>query len=214
MTINKNIDSARTVSSDGSAESLLIDRLLAGDELAFRELITRYNAQMLRVARAYCRRTDAVEEVVQETWLAVVQGLPRFERRSSPKAWMFRILTNRAKTRGVREARTVPTSALGAEEDGPIELERYAAPGHWSSPDSKALQTPESHMVDVQTLDKVLTAIETLPDQQRVVITFRDVQGLSSEEVCQALDISRTNQRVLLHRARHKVRKQLQAYVA
>ena len=193
----------------------LVQRLLDGDERAFNELVNRYHPMMIRIAKNYCGRHDTVvEEVVQETWVAVLKGLPKFEGRASLKTWIFRILSNRAKTRGKRENRTTPLSALGSPDDAHPEVERFAVDGHWSSPPEPWTTTPEYLSSNVEAGAAIQAAIATLPDRQRLVITFRDVEGLSSAEVCNILEISDTNQRVLLHRARTRVRDALADYLS
>jgi RNA polymerase sigma-70 factor (ECF subfamily) len=201
-------------------EMRLVEGLRAGDEAAFVELMRRYGASMLRVAQLYVRSRAVAEEVVQEAWLAVFKGISRFEGRSSLKTWLFRILTNTAKTRAVREGRSVPFSALaGDEEDGPtVDPDRFLGPderfpGHWSSPPSSWAGEPEERLVASETLGVIRAEIDKLPPAQALVITMRDIEGFSSEEVCNALEISETNQRVLLHRARTKVRRALEDYL-
>jgi RNA polymerase sigma-70 factor (ECF subfamily) len=169
----------------------------------------------------YVRDRAVAEEVVQETWLGVLNGLDRFEERSSLKTWIFRILTNRAKTRGKRETRSVPFSALA----DPDELERPSVDpgrfrgreelffGQWSSPPRPWADVPEERLLARETRERIAAAITELPPAQREVITLRDVEGWSSDEVCNALDLSETNQRVLLHRARTKVRQTLAQYL-
>jgi len=185
-------------------------------------LVERYNASLLRVALLYVPSRAVAEEVVQETWLAVLQGIGRFEERSSLKTWIFRILTNRAKTRAERERRTIPFSALsnpGVVPEAALEPERFRAPddarwpGHWASPPA-AWSTPEARLESRETRERLRAAIEELPPGQRAVLSLRDVEGWSSEEVCNALGLTETNQRVLLHRARSRVRKALESYLA
>ena len=185
-------------------------------------LVERYNASLLRVALLYVPSRAVAEEVVQETWLAVLQGIGRFEERSSLKTWIFRILTNRAKTRAERERRTIPFSALsnpGVVPEAALEPERFRAPddarwpGHWASPPA-AWSTPEARLESRETRERLRAAIEKLPPGQRAVLSLRDVEGWSSEEVCNALGLTETNQRVLLHRARSRVRKALESYLA
>jgi RNA polymerase sigma-70 factor, ECF subfamily len=204
-----------------SEEMRLVDGLRAGDEAAFAELMRQYGASMLRVAQLYVRSRAVAEEVVQEAWLAVFKGISRFEGRSSLKTWLFRILTNTAKTRAVREGRSVPFSALaGEEEDGPsVDPDRFLGPeerfpGHWSAPPQSWGAAPEERLVAAETLEVIRAEIEKLPPTQALVITMRDVDGFTSEEVCNALDITETNQRVLLHRARSKVRRAVEDYLA
>jgi RNA polymerase sigma-70 factor, ECF subfamily len=199
-------------------EARLLEALRAGDESAFTELARAYHASLLRVAQIYVSNRAVAEEVVQETWLAVLQGLDRFEGRSSLKTWIFSILTNRAKTRAVRERRTIPFSALQPERvpEPALDPERFRDPddprwpGHWAVPPQA---WPEDRLVAAETRDKLAGAIEALPGSQRAVISLRDLEGWSAEEVCNALGISETNQRVLLHRARSKVRKALEEYL-
>ena len=203
---------ARPPSLDTDAE--VIARLLAGDEATFQGLVAAHHSTMLRVARGFVRADNVAEEVVQETWLAILNGLARFEGRSSLKTWMFRILANRARTRGKREARTVPMSALGdGTDDGPaVSPDRFDSSGGWLSPPAE-WHDPSARVQSAELGRVLLDAIATLPPRQQTVITLRDVKGWSSEEVCNALDLSETNQRVLLHRARSKVRQALAPYM-
>jgi RNA polymerase sigma-70 factor (ECF subfamily) len=186
----------------------LIQQLLDGDEAAFSALVTRYHSTMLRVARGYVRPDSAAEEVVQETWVAILKGLDRFQGRSSLRTWMFRILTNRAKTRGTRESRTAPFSSFSTEDGAdPV---RFDERGMWKTPPEDWGFTPERMISNRQLMDRLQVAIDALPERQRQVVTLRDVRGWSSEEVCNAMEISETNQRVLLHRARTKLRAALE----
>ncbi len=192
----------------------LIARLLNKDERAFTALVNHYHPQFLRVARAYVSSDAVAEEVVQESWLGVLKSLPRFEGRSSLKTWLFRILTNRAKTRGVREGRSVPFSSLGREGDSPLPPDSFDDKGQWAV----SLQTwkghlPDNLVEDKETREELEKAIAELPSNQRIVITLRDVQGCSSAEVCAVLEVSEANQRVLLHRARGRVRKSIHEYL-
>jgi RNA polymerase sigma-70 factor (ECF subfamily) len=200
----------------------LVRQLLAGDEAAFMSLVDRYQGAMVRLARNYVPSRDVAEEVVQETWLAVLQGLRRFEGRSSLKTWIFRILVNRAVTRGTRERRSVPFSALfDAATDSfepAVDPDRFfepdgRTPHGWASPPQPWDEIPEQRLESRETLERVAAAIETLPPSQREVITMRDVGGFSSQEVCSVLGITEVNQRVLLHRARSKVRRALAEYL-
>jgi RNA polymerase sigma-70 factor, ECF subfamily len=191
----------------------LLDALRAGDEGAFAALVDKYGPSLLRLARLYVPSRSVAEEVVQETWLAVVTGLERFEGRSSLKTWLFRILTNKAKTRGQREARIRPFSSFAADGDEgetAVDADRFARDGHWSAPPRGV---PEERLLADETRQMVEQAIAALPENQRAVITLRDVEGLSSEEACNVLGLSETNQRVLLHRARAKVRAALERYL-
>jgi RNA polymerase sigma-70 factor, ECF subfamily len=203
----------------GPDEEALIARLRAGDERAFEDVVTRFYPSMIAVARSYVRSRAVAEEVVQEAWLAVLNGLDRFEGRSSLRTWVLRIVANTAQTRGVREARVVPMSSLQAEGDEPaVEPERFRGagdpfPGHWWSYPTDWRTVPESKLLSAETLDVVKNAIDELPDLQRTVITMRDVVGCDSDEVCQTLEISEGNQRVLLHRARTRVRSALERHL-
>jgi len=196
----------------------LVQRLREGDESAFAELIDRYGPTMVRVAQMYVRDRGTAEEVVQETWLAVLNGIDRFEERSSLKTWLFRILTNRAKTRGQRDSRVLPFSSLagGGEEDEPsVDADRFLGPdspepGAWAAPPRA---WPEDKVLERETLGVIQMAIERLPDAQREVIRLRDLEGWSPMEVADALEITDGNQRVLLHRARSKVRAAVEAYL-
>jgi len=198
-----------------------VEALRAGDERVFRELIERYTASMIRVALMYVRTRAVAEEVVQDTWIGVLRSLPRFEGRSSLRTWIFRILANQARTRARREARSVPFSSLaGPGEDGPtVDPDRFlgadhpAFPGHWASPPRSWEGMPEHELLAGETRERVQDAIDMLPASQRAVISLRDVEGWSSQEVCDLLDISEGNQRVLLHRARAKVREALEEYL-
>ena len=205
----------------GAGELELVERLRAGDEDAFAELIDRYGASMLRVAQLHVRDRAVAEEVVQETWLAVLNGIERFEGRSSLKTWLFRILSNRAKTRGEREGRSVPFSAIAAADasadgEAAVDADRFQGsdalqwPYHWSAPPRAWTQ---EKVLERETLGVVKEAISGLPDTQREVIRLRDVEGWSAEEVADALEISDVNQRVLLHRARSRVREALESYL-
>jgi RNA polymerase sigma-70 factor (ECF subfamily) len=201
-------------------EANLVAGLRARDEHAFMMLVDLYSASLLRLAQMFVRDRATAEEVVQETWLGVLRGIDRFEGRSSLKTWLYRILTNTAKTRGVRESRSLPFSALGGDEEGPtVDPDRFQGPegrhpGHWSAfPASWDTAAPEERLLGHETQDVIRRAIEALPESQRIVISLRDVEGWSSEEVRNVLDLSETNQRVLLHRARAKVRRALEEYL-
>jgi RNA polymerase sigma-70 factor, ECF subfamily len=197
----------------------LVQGLREGDEAAFVELIDRYGATMLRVAQMYVRDRASAEEVVQETWLAVLNGIDRFEGRSSLKTWLFRILTNRAKTRGERDGRMVPFSSLAGasvEADEPsVDPDRFLGPdsphpGAWAAP---PVGWPEDKLLESETLGVIEMAIDKLPEAQREVILLRDVDGWEPMEVSDILGITDGNQRVLLHRARSKVRAALEEYL-
>jgi RNA polymerase sigma-70 factor, ECF subfamily len=201
------------------AEAQVLEALRAGDEDAFRALVREYTPSLVRVARIYVSTQAAAEEVAQETWLGVLNGLSRFEGRSSLRTWIFRILTNIAKTRAKRDGRTLPFSALsepGRVPEAAVDADRFLDPEHPRWPGHWALKPeawPEDALVAAETREKLAEAIEALPAAQRAVISLRDIEGWSSEEVRNALDLSETNQRVLLHRARSKVRAALESYL-
>ncbi len=203
----------------GSAEAQLLEALRAGDEAAFAQLVREYQPSLVRVARIYVSTQAAAEEVAAETWLAVLNGLDRFEGRSSLRTWIFRILTNIAKTRAQRDGRTLPFSALrdpGRVPESAVDADRFLDPEHPRWPGHWAVRPepwPEDALVAAETQAVVAEAIEALPPAQRAVISLRDVEGWSSEEVRNALELSETNQRVLLHRARSKVRRALESYL-
>ena len=199
----------------GSDDQHTLAALRAGDEKAFLVIVQRLHPSMLRVASAFVSSRAVAEEVVQETWLGVLKGLAQFEGRSSLRRWIFGILANCARSRGVREARSVPLSSLGREEDeGPaVDPSRFRPPddshwpGHWSAP---PVPWAEEQLLRREAVEAAERAVEALPASQRAVITLRDVEGCDSKEVCETLGISEANQRVLLHRARSKVRAALE----
>jgi RNA polymerase sigma-70 factor (ECF subfamily) len=210
---------SRWMAQAAPSEAQLLEALRAGDEDAFRTLVREYMPSLVRVARIYVPTQAAAEEVAQETWLGVLNGLSRFEGRSSLRTWIFRILTNIAKTRAKRDGRTLPFSALsepGRVPEAAVDADRFLDPEHPRWPGHWALKPeawPEDALVAAETREKLAEAIETLPAAQRTVISLRDIEGWSSEEVRNALDLSETNQRVLLHRARSKVRAALESYL-
>lgn len=194
-------------------------RLRAGDEGAFESLVRANHGAMLAIAGNYVKTRAVAEEVVQEAWLGVVNGLDRFEGRSSLRTWILKILVNTAMGRGSREARSVPFSSLAArdESEPAVGPERFRPPGepfagNWTSFPSDWSRLPEEKLLGRETLELVKGGIARLPEAQRTVITMRDVAGCSSDEVCELLDISPANQRVLLHRARSKVRAELERH--
>lgn len=202
-------------------DQALVERLRGGDEGAFAGLVTAWSPTMLRVARGHVSTDASSEEIVQETWMAVIKGLDGFEGRSSLRTWVFRILTNLAKTRGVREARSVPMSSWApVADDGPtVDPDRFQSAGtdfahNWTPVGAPApwVPGPEQSAVAGETRRLLAAALAELPDRQRTVVTLRDVQGLTSAEVCAALDLSEANQRVLLHRGRAKLRAVLEDY--
>jgi RNA polymerase sigma-70 factor, ECF subfamily len=204
-------------------EASLVARVRAGDEDAFIELVERFERSLVRTALLYVPSREIAEEVVQETWIAVLKGIDRFEGRSSLRTWIFRIATYQARTRGERERRTVPLSRLldpDLDSGGPaVELDRFGpagrpSAGHWTTPPATWGGDVEARLLGRETLHVVSAALETLPASQRLVMTLRDVDGWSSQEVCDALEISAVNQRVLLHRARSRVRAAIERYLA
>lgn len=203
----------------------LLERLRTGDETAFVALVSRYNPAMLRVALMYVHDRAVAEEVVQDTWVGVLRGIDSFEPRASLKTWIFRILVNRAKTSAQREGRSIPFSATwDAHDEGDepaLNPERflssdtpYAPAGWWASPPADWGVTPEDILLAAETRAHLDRAIAALPPTQRAVITLRDIEGLVAGEVCNILSITEMNQRVLLHRARAKVRQALERYFA
>jgi RNA polymerase sigma-70 factor (ECF subfamily) len=204
----------RRAAAPAGDEHALVQRLRAGDETAFAEIVDRYDRQLRRLARTFVRTDAQADDVVQETWLAVLGGLDRFEERSSLKTWIFRILVNRARTRAVREARQVPFSSLaGADDDGPSVDPSNFRDGGWITPPRPFEAQPESELLSGELRDRLGGIVDTLPEQQRTVILLRDVAGLDGPEVAEALGISEGNQRVILHRARSAVRGQLARYL-
>jgi RNA polymerase sigma-70 factor (ECF subfamily) len=202
-----------------TADLRVIDALRQGDTAAFGHLVDQYNASLRRVARLYVSGRAVADEVVQDTWVGVIQGIWAFEGRSSLKTWIFRILVNRAKTRAVREGRTVP---FGGDDAGAPEAavspDRFRAadptePGHWTGPPRDVGTSPEERLLSREAGEHLQKAIDALPPSQRLVLTLRDVEGCSTEEVCNALGIRETNGRVLLHRARARVRAAIEPYL-
>ena len=189
-------------------ESTLVAALRAGDERAFMELVEAYTPGMRRLALGFVRTAAVADDVVQEAWLAVLKGIDGFEGRSALRTWVFTIVANVARTRAVREARSAPFSSFQAEGETSVDPDRFFPQGNWSSPPE-----PWRAVLDAEARAAIDAAIATLPEQQRQVITLRDVDGLTSEEVRNVLDLSETNQRVILHRARSKVRARLEGYL-
>jgi RNA polymerase sigma-70 factor (ECF subfamily) len=192
----------------------LVARLRSREEGAFVYVVGRYQASLLRVVSAFVSSRAVAEEVVQETWLHVVAGLDRFEGRSSLKTWIFRIASNRARTRGQRERRSTPFSAMGSEPDtSGVDATQFDETGHWKrAPADWKIESAERLVMNRQAMTALRAAIDQLPANQRVVVVMRDVEGLSSDDVCNVLDITETHQRVLLHRARTQLRAALELY--
>lgn len=183
-------------------EEDLLRRLRAGDENAFAAVLDRYDGPLRRVAASFVRTPTAVEEVVQETWLALVKGIGGFEGRSALGTWLFRILVNRARTRGVRDSRQINFSALEEDQRPAVEPSAFGEDGRWRSAPARLESDPEGRLLSAELRGELIAAIDALPEQQRVVVTLRDVVGLTSTEVCEMLEITEVNQRVLLHRGR------------
>jgi RNA polymerase sigma-70 factor (ECF subfamily) len=205
-------------------ESAVLDALRRGDEGAFATLVGEHHASLRRVARLYVANASIADEVVQDTWLGVIRGICAFQGRSSLKTWIFRILVNRARTRAVRESRSAPfagtlSTATGAEPAPSVNPEHSVpgwdspAPGQWVGPPQDPGASPERSLLTKELRERLQTVIDALPSNLRVVLWLRDVEGWSSEEVCNALAIQETNQRVLLHRARSRARAALEPYL-
>jgi RNA polymerase sigma-70 factor (ECF subfamily) len=198
----------------------LLARLRRGDELAFAELVEGLYGSMLRLAVVHVGSRAVAEEVVQDAWVGVLRQLDRFEGRSSLRTWVLRIVANRARTRAVRERRTLPFSSLdGLDDPGPaVEPERFLPAGepwagHWASPPRSWRDVPEDRLLSGEIRAEVERAVEGLPPAQRAVIVLRDVEGMTAAETCELLGLTGGNQRVLLHRARSRVRRALERYL-
>ena len=214
----------RAANSVGASdeESALIEGLRNGDEDAFALLVSRYHNSLLRVAMFYVPSRAVAEEVVQETWIGVLRGISRFESRSSLKTWIFSILTHRAKTRGQQESRHISFSSLSSAEcatsEQALDPDRFLPadhpqwPDHWSLPPQSWGESPEKQLLSQEAQTHLRQAIAALPAVQGEVIRLRDIEQWTSQEVCNVLGISETNQRVLLHRARSRVRRSLESY--
>lgn len=203
----------------GDGERTLVAALRAGDERAFAALVERHHPAMVRVARAFVGSAAVAEEAAQEAWLGVVRGIAGFEGRSSLRAWIFQILVNCARSRGALERRSLPLSALddpGAPGEPAVDPDRFLDashpqwPGHWAAPPEP---WADERLAARETAELARAAIEELPPAQRRVILMRDAEGFSSEETCAMLGLSEGNQRVLLHRARSKVRAALEGHL-
>jgi RNA polymerase sigma-70 factor (ECF subfamily) len=200
----------------------VIEALRCGDETAFARLVDLYHASLRRVARMYISDRTVADEVVQDTWLGVIQGIWAFEGRSSLKTWIFRILINRAKTRAAREGRTVPFARFDADVDvaeAAVAPDRFwpadhrTERGHWPDPPRDLGASPERRFLARESRERLEKIIEALPERQRLVLILRDVEGRSTQEVCHALGFQETNVRVLLHRARANVRVAFEPYL-
>jgi RNA polymerase sigma-70 factor (ECF subfamily) len=213
--------SDRNTQTASAEERELVGALRRGDEAAFVRLVQSLHGSMLRLAMFHVGERTVAEEVVQDAWVGVLQQLDRFEGRSSLKTWVLRIVSNRAKTRAVRERRTVPISALpgGYDADEPaVDPDRFRPAGHrwaghWASPPASWQEVPEDRLLSQETMAEIQRIVATLPAAQRAVLVLRDVEGLTAPEACQLLGLTEGNQRVLLHRARSKVRGALERYL-
>jgi RNA polymerase sigma-70 factor (ECF subfamily) len=200
-----------------SDDQELVAALKRGDEAVFAALVDAWSPGLMRVARMYVRGRQVAEEVVQETWIAVLRGIDRFEGRSSLRTWVYRIAMNTAKTRAQREARSIPFSAAARADEPSVDPDRFLSADHraaggWALGPSE-WPTPEEELLSGETREVIMRAIDELPESQRAVITMRDVEGLPSEEVAEILEITEGNQRVLLHRARSKVRRAIERHL-
>ena len=202
-------------------EVALLNLLRKRDESAFTQLVEKYHASLVRLARLFVQSEAVAEELSQETWLAVLQGIDGFEGRSSLKTWILTILTNKAKTRSLRENRSFVFSDFEETDfDSPVvspgrfhNASAGESAGHWAAPPASWEDVPEDVLLSAETLELIHKTIGELPENQRAVIALRDVEELSSQEICNILGISETNQRVLLHRARARVRSALEEYL-
>lgn len=199
-----------------------VERLRSGDEAAFRELVGRYQGRLTRLARSFCRNEAVIEEAVQETWLAVIKGIKGFEGRAPLQSWIFSILVNHARKLAVREQKHAHVGQEYATAGTPVEVaeagderEPGMSPrGKWENPPTPwGLENPESALLSQETLRVIERALEAMPEAQRRVVLLRDVEGLPPEDVCNILGVSGTNERVLLHRGRARVRRALDAYL-
>jgi RNA polymerase sigma-70 factor (ECF subfamily) len=200
-----------------SGDAELLAALRRGDENVFADLVERHSAAMLRIARQYVPSSAIAEEVVQETWLGVLRGLDRFEDSTSLKAWIFRILATTARTRGGRERRSVPYSTLASAPGASVDSSRFLPaddpewPGHWAAPPPSLGSFAEA-LLDPELAAVLESSIADLPELERLVVTLRDAEGWSAEDVCELLGLSEGHQRVLLHRGRSRVRSALESY--
>jgi RNA polymerase sigma-70 factor (ECF subfamily) len=221
------LDDATRTTPSGDPESApdpdadLLARLRDGDEDAFAKLVDEWSPVMLRIARTYVASRASAEDAVQDAWLGVVHGLARFEGRSSLRTWVFTILVNRARTRGARDARVVPWSALGSDDMGgpTVDTDRFQGPdgeypGHWTwaGAPQRWDGCPEGRALAGEALALLEGALDALPPRQRLVVILRDIQELTAEEACAVLGVTLENQRVLLHRGRAALRRVLEDY--
>ena len=215
MQLEQTVAGATVAASDEQT----VAALRAGDERAFRELFARTYPMLKRVARSYVASDAVAEEIVQDTWMAIVTGIDRFEGRSALGTWVFSILTNQAKTHCAREMRVLPFSSVAPREaeEPAVDPDRFqkddeAWPGHWATP-PRPWQKPERRLLSLETREHLKDALAELPDRQRLIVGLRDIDGHSAEEVCDLLGLSQENQRVLLHRGRSRLRAVLEEYL-
>jgi len=214
MRAEQTIDSASAAPSDEK----VVAGLRAGDERTFRDLFACNYPVMKRVARGYVDSEAGAEEVVQETWMAIMTGIDRFEGRSALSTWMFSILTHQAKSHSAHERRALPFSSIAPRdvEEAIVDPDRFqkddeAWPGHWATP-PRPWQKPDRRLLSLEARELLKKALPELPERQRLIVALRDVEGLSAEEVCDLLGLSQENQRVLLHRGRSRLRAALEGY--
>jgi RNA polymerase sigma-70 factor (ECF subfamily) len=210
---------ALAVRPAAGSDEQTVAALRAGDEQVFRELFERSYPAMKHIARGYVASDAVADEVVQETWMAILTGIDRFRGRSALSTWMFSILANQAKTHSTRERRSLPLSSVASgEAEGPaVDPDRFqkddeAWPGHWATP-PRPWQKPERRLLSLETREQLKEGLAQLPERQRLIVVLRDVEGRSAEEVCDLLDLSHQNQRVLLHRGRSRLRALLEDYL-
>lgn len=204
-----------------NGEALLLDRLRKGDEGAFDELVTRHHSALIRMALAYVADREVAEEVVQDTWMAVIDGLSRFEGRSLLRTWIFGIMIHKAKDRGVREKRHVNFSSFESvddDNDEAVDPSRFHQSGEWAGhwafpPQPWDERTPEKLLASQQAVNAMNRAIEALPQTLKEVLILRDVEGVEAKEACDILRITETNLYVRLHRARERVRQAVESYL-
>lgn len=223
MAFELNRDNSSPGESDPAIhEQSIVEGLRQRDESVFAALVNQYDALMMRVVMLYVSDRAVAEEIVQDTWIGVLQGIQRFEGRSSIKTWIFKILTNRAKRRWEQESRSISFSDLvndiDPDNEPAVEPERFLPPqharwpGNWADPPTPWKLAPEDQVLTQETMRMILQAVESLPPRQHAILRLRDIEGWSSQEVCNIFQLTETNQRILLHRARSKVRRALEEY--
>lgn len=211
------VTAPRTVESADELE--IVAALRRGDEETFHQLFRSNYPMMKRVARGYVDSDAVAEEIVQETWVAILTGIERFKGQSTLFTWMFSILVNQARTHNARERRALPFCSIEAEQtDEPaVDADRFqtdddAWPGHWATP-PRPWQKPDRRLLSLEAREHLKLALQQLPERQRLIVGLRDVEGFTAEEVCEQLQLSQENQRVLLHRGRSRLRAALEEFV-